>query len=70
MGPIPALCGAHIGLQGELVVTNVTAADYPPGLDIFPERAYHLYEHRFFFTNLKRNMADRAAAYAARTTKN
>ena len=35
--PIPGLCGAYIGSWGELVVTDVSPEDYPPGLDIFPE---------------------------------
>ena len=63
--PIPALCGAYIGGRGELIVTDVTAADYPPGLDIFPEGAYHLYDYMFFFTNLKENVAARTAAWFA-----
>ncbi len=61
--PVEALCGAYIGTRGELVVTDVTAADYPPGLDIFPEGAYHLYDYMFFFTNLKENVAARTAAW-------
>ena len=63
--PIPALCGAYIGSRGELVVTDVRTEDYPPGLDIFPEGAYHLYDYMFFFTNLKQNVADRTAAFFA-----
>ncbi len=63
--PIPALCGACIGERGELIVTDVTAADYPPGLDIFPEGAYHLYDYMFFFTNLKENVAVRTAVWSA-----
>ena len=63
--PIPALCGACIGEKGELVVTDVTAADYPPGLDIFPDGAFHLYDYMFFFTNLKVNVAARTAAWLA-----
>ena len=63
--PIPALCGAYIGSRGELVVTDVRTEDYPPGLDIFPEGAFHLYDYMFFFTNLKQNAADRTAAFFA-----
>ena len=63
--PIPALCGAYIGSRGELVVTDVRTEDYPPGLDIFPEGAFHLYDYMFFFTNLKKNVADRTAAFLA-----
>ncbi len=62
--PIPGLCGAYIGDRGQLVVTDVTAGDYPPGLDLFPTGAYHLYDYLFFFTNLKQNVLDRSEAYA------
>ncbi|MBR1758483.1 MAG: DUF3089 domain-containing protein, partial [Lachnospiraceae bacterium] len=61
--PVPGLCGAYIGEKGELIVTDVTAADYPPGLDIFPEGAYHVYDYMFFFTNLKENVAARTAVW-------
>ncbi len=61
--PIPALCGAVIGARGELIVPEVTPADYPPGLDIFPEGSYHLYDYQFFFLNLKENVAARTAAW-------
>lgn len=57
--PQPGLCGAYIGGRGELVVTDVTPADYPPGLAIFPEGAYHLYDYMFFFENLRQNIQDR-----------
>ena len=67
--PIPALCGAYIGERGELIVTDVTAADYPPVLDVFPEGSYHLYDYMFFFTNLKENVAARAAAWLSRQTE-
>jgi len=63
--PVPELCGAYIGERGELIVTDVTAADYPPGLDVFPEGAYHLYDYMFFFTNLKENVAMRTAVWSA-----
>ena len=63
--PVPGLCGARIGEKGELIVTDVTAADYPPGLDIFPEGAFHLYDYMFFFTNLKENVAARTAVWSA-----
>ena len=62
--PVPELCGAYIGERGELIVTDA-AADYPPGLDVFPEGAYHLYDYMFFFTNLKENVAMRTAVWSA-----
>ena len=61
--PVPGLCGAYIGRRGELVVTDIEKEDYPPGLDIFPEGAYHVYDYLFFFTNLKENLAVRAQAW-------
>ena len=61
--PVPGLCGAYIGDRGQLVVTDVTAEDYPPGLDLFPAGAYHVYDYLFFFMNLKKNVSDRVAAY-------
>ena len=63
--PVPGLCGAYIGRRGELVVTDIEKEDYPPGLDIFPEGAYHIYDYLFFFTNLKENLATRAQAWMA-----
>ena len=63
--PVPGLCGAYIGKRGELVVTDIEKEDYPPGLDIFPEGAYHVYDYLFFFTNLKENLATRAQAWMA-----
>ena len=62
---VPGLCGAYIGDRGQLVVTDVNAGDYPPGLDLFPTGAYHIYDYLFFFTNLKQNIADRVSAYFA-----
>ena len=57
--PVPGLCGCYIGARGELVVTDVTPAEYPPGLGFFPEGAYHLYDYMFFFENLRQNIAVR-----------
>jgi len=65
--PIPGLCGAYKGERGEIVVTDVSAEDYPPMLDIFPKGCYHIYDYQFFFTNLKQNVADRTAAYLSGT---
>ncbi len=64
-GPIPGFCGAYIGDRGQLIVTDVTPADYPPVLDLLPEGSYHLYDYMFFFTNLKENVAARTAAWLA-----
>ena len=67
--PIAGLCGAYIGARGELVVTGVSPVDYPAVIDIFPEGAYHIYDYMFFFTNLKDNVAARAAAWERSLTR-
>ncbi|MBR0521654.1 MAG: DUF3089 domain-containing protein [Firmicutes bacterium] len=58
--PVPGLCGAYIGERGELVVTGVDTADYPPMIDIFETGSYHIYDYMFFFTDLKENLTARA----------
>ena len=66
--PIPALCGAWIeDTRGALVVTDVSAGDYPPVLDVFPQGAYHIYDYMFFFENLRENVAKRTAAYLGKS---
>ena len=65
--PVPGLCGAFIGSRGELVVTDVSASDYPPGIDLFPEGSFHIYDYLFFFTNLKENVKARTAAWTTGT---
>ena len=66
--PQPGLCGAYIGDRGELVVTDVTRADYPAVIDIFPAGAYHVYDYLFFFTNLKQNVAKRTERWRSAQT--
>ena len=63
--PQPGLCGCYIGSRGELVVPDVSPKDYPPGLDIFPEGAYHLYDYMFFFENLRQNIEARTDKWLA-----
>ena len=61
--PIPEFCGACLGERGELIVSGVSVDDFPPGLSIFPEGAFHLYDCMFFYTNLKNNVQARTAAW-------
>ena len=61
--PVSELCGAYLGERGELVVTDVTPAEYPAVIDIFPEGSYHIYDYQFFFNNLKENVAARTNAW-------
>lgn len=57
---ISNLTGCHIDpVRGSLKVTDVTAKDYPPGPDCFGEGELHVYDFRFFFQNLKENVAVR-----------
>ncbi len=52
---IPALTGAYIDNErGALKVTDVTAEQYPPVLDIFRQGVYHLYDYQFFYRNLEK----------------
>ena len=61
---IPQLTGAYIvPVRGALKVTDVTPEEYPPGLSIFPEGVYHLYDYQFFYRNLQQNVAVRLDAY-------
>lgn len=61
---IPALTGAYIDSErGALKVTDVTATEYPPVLDIFQDGVYHLYDYQFFYRNLEKNVQTRIAAF-------
>lgn len=61
---IPALTGAYIDAErGALKVTDVSAEDYPPVLEIFQEGVYHLYDYQFFYRNLEENVKARIDAF-------
>ncbi len=61
---VPYLTGAYVDpKRGTLKVTDVTPEEYPPGLDIFGEGVYHLYDYQFFFRNLQENVGKRVQAY-------
>lgn len=63
---LPQLTGAYIDdTRGALKVTDVTPQEYAPGLDIFEEGIYHLYDYQFFYRNLEKNVQDRIEAFAA-----
>ena len=58
------LCGCYIDEErGALKVTDVSPADYPARIDIFPDGAYHIYDYQFFFMNLKENVQHRVELY-------
>lgn len=59
-----ALTGAYLDeTRGTLKVPDVSAADYPPVLDIFASGEYHLYDYQFFYRNLQKNVSTRINAY-------
>ncbi len=61
---IPALTGACLDTRrGALIVTDVSAEDYPPVLDIFQEGIFHLYDYQFFYRNLEKNVQTRIDAF-------
>lgn len=49
--------------RGTLKVTDVTAAEYPPVLDLFEPGVFHIYDYLFFYRNLQDNVKNRVEAY-------
>ncbi|MBC3901002.1 DUF3089 domain-containing protein [Acetobacterium malicum] len=61
---VPNLTGAYLDpTRGTLRVTDVTAADFPPVLDIFQYGVYHLYDYQFFYRNLQQNVKERISNF-------
>ena len=61
---IPQLTGAYLDpVRGTVKVTDIDAAAYPPGLDLFQSGEYHIYDYRFFYRNLQTNVGDRIDVY-------
>lgn len=60
------LTGAYIdSTRGSLKVPDISPNDYPPGLDLFDEGIYHLYDYQFFYRNLQKNVKIRLDNYYA-----
>ena len=60
------LTGCYIDPErGTLKVTDVSKGDYPPGPSCFSEGEFHIYDYRFFYRNLKENVAVRLKAFGA-----
>ncbi len=58
------LTGAYIEkTRGTLKVTDISAKDYPPSIDIMGEGVYHIYDYQFFYRNLEKNVKTRLNAY-------
>ena len=61
---VPHLTGAYVDMKrGTLKATDVSREEYPPGLSIFPQGVYHIYDYQFFYRNLQENVAARIDAY-------
>ena len=61
---IPHLTGAYLDpIRGTVKVTDIDAAAYPPGLDLFQPGEYHIYDYQFFYRNLQTNVGDRIDVY-------
>ena len=61
---VPGLCGCYIDEpRGALKVTDILSGDYPPGIEILPEGAYHLFDYQFFYRALQQNVQTRVEAY-------
>lgn len=54
---MPNLTGCYIDNErGTLKVTDVDKKEFVPGLSIFTDGIYHLYDYQFFYRNLQQNV--------------
>lgn len=54
---VPQLTGCYIdSVRGTLKVTNVDKKEFVPGLPLFSEGVYHIYDYQFFYRNLQQNV--------------
>ena len=66
LSEVPQLTGAYLDpVRGALKVPDVSPTDYPPGLSIFSEGVYHLYDYQFFYRNLQESTSLRLEHYLA-----
>lgn len=65
---IPHLTGARIdSKRGALKVIDITPEEYPPGVALFEDGIYHLYDYQFFYRNLQQNVGTRIKAFAGKS---
>lgn len=58
------LTGAYIDEnRGTLKVTDISSKDYPSSLDIMGEGVYHIYDYKFFYRNIEKNVQKRLEAF-------
>jgi len=61
---IPNLTGAYLDqTRGTVKVTDISAEEYPPVLELFKTGEYHIYDYQFFYRNLQLNVMDRIDAF-------
>lgn len=54
---VPQLTGCYIDSErGTLKVTDVDKKEFVPGLPLFSEGIYHIYDYQFFYRNLQQNV--------------
>lgn len=54
---VPQLTGCYIdSVRGTLKVTDVDKKEFVPGLPLFNEGVYHIYDYQFFYRNLQQNV--------------
>lgn len=54
---MPHFTGCYIdGKRGALKVTDVDKTNFPPGLPLFADGIYHIYDYQFFYRNLQQNV--------------
>lgn len=54
---VPQLTGCYIdSVRGILKVTDVDKKEFVPGLPLFSEGVYHIYDYQFFYRNLQQNV--------------
>lgn len=54
---VPQLTGCYIdSVRGTLKVTDVDKKEFVPGLPLFSEGVYHIYDYQFFYRNLQKNV--------------
>ena len=54
---VPQLTGCCIDTErGTLKVTDVDKKEFVPGLSLFSEGVYHIYDYQFFYRNLQQNV--------------
>lgn len=61
---VPQLTGCYIdSVRGTLKVTDVDKKEFVPGLPLFSEGVYHIYDYQFFYRNLQQNVGLRIKTF-------